>query len=63
MILTLTPGLRLTADLTEQFETRDVRWAPDGKGIVLLDKETFCCAFEVENGDPMEDEPSFAASS
>ena len=33
---------------TEKFETRDMRWAPDGKGMILLDRETFCCAFEVE---------------
>ena len=33
---------------TEKFETRDLRWAPDGKGMILLDRETFCCAFEVE---------------
>ncbi|OBZ73284.1 WD repeat-containing protein WRAP73 [Grifola frondosa] len=32
----------------QKFETRDVRWAPDGKGLVLLDRDTFCCAFEVE---------------
>ncbi|KAI0366469.1 YVTN repeat-like/Quino protein amine dehydrogenase [Pilatotrama ljubarskyi] len=32
----------------QKFATRDVRWAPDGKGMVLLDEETFCCAFEVE---------------
>lgn len=32
----------------EKFETREVKWAPDGKGLVLLDKDTFCCAFEVE---------------
>lgn len=32
----------------QKFETRDVRWAPDGKGMVLLDDDTFCCAFEVE---------------
>ncbi|KAG7099110.1 hypothetical protein E1B28_000983 [Marasmius oreades] len=34
----------------KQFDTRDVHWAPDGKGLVLLDKEKFCCAFEVEEG-------------
>lgn len=34
----------------ENFEARDVKWAPDGKGIVLLDKDVFCCAFEVEEG-------------
>ena len=33
---------------TEEFETRDLKWAPDGKGLVLLDKDVFCCAFEVE---------------
>lgn len=27
-----------------------MRWAPDGKGMILLDRETFCCAFEVEDG-------------
>ncbi len=32
----------------ERFETRELKWAPDGKGMVLLDRETFCCAFEVE---------------
>lgn len=31
-----------------KFETRSIKWAPDGKGLVLLDKEVFCCAFEVE---------------
>jgi WD40 repeat protein len=33
-----------------KFETRSIKWAPDGKGLVLLDKEVFCCAFEVEDG-------------
>ncbi|KAH6916844.1 WD repeat-containing protein 8 [Coprinopsis sp. MPI-PUGE-AT-0042] len=33
----------------KQFETKDVKWAPDGKGVVLLDREQFCCAFEVED--------------
>jgi WD40 repeat protein len=33
-----------------KFETRSIKWAPDGKGLVLLDKEVFCCAFEVEEG-------------
>ncbi|KAJ6574989.1 YVTN repeat-like/Quino protein amine dehydrogenase [Mycena capillaripes] len=32
----------------KNFETRDLRWTPDGKGAVLMDKELFCCAFEVE---------------
>ena len=33
---------------TEKFEARDLKWAPDGKGMILLDRETFCCAFDVE---------------
>jgi hypothetical protein len=32
----------------EKFEARDVHWAPDGKGLLLLDRETFCSAFEAE---------------
>ncbi|KIY43351.1 hypothetical protein FISHEDRAFT_67863 [Fistulina hepatica ATCC 64428] len=31
-----------------KFELRDLQWAPDGKGMALLDRDTFCCAFEVE---------------
>jgi len=31
----------------EKFSTREIKWAPDGKGMVLFDKEAFCCAFEV----------------
>ncbi|KIP11638.1 hypothetical protein PHLGIDRAFT_458424 [Phlebiopsis gigantea 11061_1 CR5-6] len=34
----------------KSFNAREVKWAPDGKGLVLLSKETFCCAFEVEDG-------------
>ena len=41
---------------TDDFESRDIHWAPDGKGLVLLDKETFCCAFEVEDADHSMDE-------
>ncbi len=33
---------------SEKFEAQDVRWAPDGKGLILLDRETFCSAVEVE---------------
>ena len=33
---------------TEKFNARDVQWAPDGKGLLLIDRESFCCAFEVE---------------
>lgn len=33
-----------------KFATCALRWAPDGRGLVLLDRETFCCAFEVEEG-------------
>ncbi|KAH0590872.1 WD repeat-containing protein 8 [Termitomyces sp. J132] len=32
----------------KKFNTRDVNWAPDGKGLVLLDRDQYCCAFEVE---------------
>ena len=34
---------------TDNFSVRDVRWAPDGKGFVLMDQDLFCCAFEVED--------------
>lgn len=33
-----------------KFAACALRWAPDGRGLVLLDRETFCCAFEVEEG-------------
>jgi len=39
-----------------EFKARDIMWSPDGKGMVLLDKDSFCCAIEVE--DPLTDEPS-----
>ena len=32
---------------SEKFETRDISWAPDGKGLILFGKDQFCCAFEV----------------
>ncbi|KAJ7706304.1 WD repeat-containing protein 8 [Mycena rosella] len=32
----------------KNFAARDVKWTPDGKGVVLIDKDVFCCAFEVE---------------
>ncbi|EJD52767.1 YVTN repeat-like/Quino protein amine dehydrogenase [Auricularia subglabra TFB-10046 SS5] len=35
----------------KKFLAREVRWAPDGKGIIVLDKDVFCCAYEVEAGD------------
>jgi hypothetical protein len=34
---------------SQKFACRDLKWAPDGKGLVLLDKDAFCCAFEVED--------------
>ncbi|EKM83583.1 hypothetical protein AGABI1DRAFT_66345, partial [Agaricus bisporus var. burnettii JB137-S8] len=37
---------------THKFETRDAKWAPDGKGFILYDKDQFCCAFEVEDEEP-----------
>lgn len=35
----------------QKFTCRDLKWAPDGKGLILLDKDAFCCAFEVEYED------------
>ncbi|KAJ7783658.1 hypothetical protein DFH07DRAFT_788607 [Mycena maculata] len=32
----------------KNFETRDLKWTQDGKGLVLMDKDLYCCAFEVE---------------
>lgn len=46
------PWPRLITTLTEKFETRDLKWAPDGKGLILMDKDVFCCAFEVEEEEP-----------
>lgn len=40
--------------MTARFETRVIRWSPDGKGLALLDKDTFCCAFEVTESDAPE---------
>ncbi|KAK7034731.1 hypothetical protein VNI00_012138 [Paramarasmius palmivorus] len=40
----------------KQFDTKDLRWAPDGKGLVLLDKDKFCCAFEVEEEEHVQEE-------
>lgn len=31
-----------------KFGCKEVRWAPDGAGVLLLDRELFCAAFEVE---------------
>lgn len=42
--------IRIIDSSIAKFETRNIKWAPDGKGLVLLDKEMFCCAFEVEEG-------------
>jgi hypothetical protein len=38
----------LSSAPSANFETRDLRWAPDGRGLVLMDKDMFCCAFEVQ---------------
>lgn len=37
---------------SEAFGCRDIRWSPDGKGLILLDKDMFCCCFEVEEEGP-----------
>jgi hypothetical protein len=31
-----------------RFACKDIRWSPDGRGLILLDKDLFCAAFEVE---------------
>ncbi|KAF9569883.1 WD40 repeat-like protein [Agrocybe pediades] len=31
----------------KKFETKDIMWAPDGKGVILMGRDNFCCAFEV----------------
>jgi len=38
-----------------QFENRIIRWSPDGKGMALLGRDTFCCAFEVTESDMADD--------
>ena len=38
-----------------QFENRTIRWSPDGKGMALLGRDTFCCAFEVTESDMADD--------
>ncbi|KAF9582570.1 WD repeat-containing protein wrap73 [Lunasporangiospora selenospora] len=32
----------------EQFEITSIRWSPDGKGVLLLDKDMFCLGFPVD---------------
>lgn len=34
--------------LSDGFATLDVEWGPDGRSLVLQDKDTFACAFLVE---------------
>ena len=41
--------------ITARFENRVIRWSPDGKGMALLDRDTFCCAFEVTDSDISDD--------
>jgi hypothetical protein len=33
----------------EEIVVRDVRWAPDGRGVLLVDGNAYCCAFEVDD--------------
>ena len=46
-----------TYPFSENFQLRNVQWAPDGKGLLLLDRDIFCCAFEVEQDDDDEGNP------
>lgn len=32
-----------------RFACKDIRWSPDGRGLILLDKDWFCAAFEAES--------------
>lgn len=34
-----------------RFSCKDIRWSPDGRGLILMDKDLFCAAFEVEGTD------------
>ena len=51
-VVDLSPDLPTTV----RFESRVIRWSPDGKGMALLDRETFCCAFEVTDSDTPDDQ-------
>ena len=31
----------------KKFACKEIRWSPDGKGLILMDKDMFCAAFEV----------------
>ncbi|KAG8714579.1 hypothetical protein FRC08_011727 [Ceratobasidium sp. 394] len=33
----------------QELNVRDVRWAPDGRGLLMVDSDTYCCAFEVDD--------------
>ena len=43
--------ITINPPFAENFEVRDIKWSPDGKGFVLMGKDVFCCAFEVEDVD------------
>ncbi|KAG9006338.1 hypothetical protein FRB95_003399 [Tulasnella sp. JGI-2019a] len=30
---------------TKDFKVMDIRWSPDGRGMILIDADAFCCAF------------------
>ncbi|KAG8699340.1 hypothetical protein FRC09_006673 [Ceratobasidium sp. 395] len=33
----------------QELTVRDVRWAPDGRGLLMVDSDAYCCAFEVDD--------------
>lgn len=35
----------------ENFVVSSLKWCPDGKGLLLLDKDLFCIGFPIEDGD------------
>lgn len=58
----ITTDLAVILISTEKFETRDLRWAPDGKGFILLDKDQFCCGFEVQEEEKEKEDRKAAES-
>ncbi|KAF9897481.1 hypothetical protein BX616_005522, partial [Lobosporangium transversale] len=41
----------------ENFEVSSLKWCPEGKGLLLLDKDMFCLAFPIEGDDDGQYDP------
>ncbi|KAG8964538.1 hypothetical protein FRC03_001704 [Tulasnella sp. 419] len=39
-----------------EFDVKDIKWSPDGRALILLDKDSFCCAFQVQEEDAYDEE-------